>query len=111
MASKWWNSKTPAQKKAYIKAHPNSMYAKTRRPDVARKRSNINKKVATLTKDMAGSANARRRFALNNAKGRLGDLLHKQANETSEQTRRYLQAKIIAVRAEIKTIKSLIKGV
>lgn len=30
MSSAWWNSKTPAQKKAYIKAHPNSKYAKNK---------------------------------------------------------------------------------
>lgn len=26
--SDWWNSKSPAQKKAYLKAHPNSKYGK-----------------------------------------------------------------------------------
>lgn len=26
--SKWWNSLSPAQKKAYIKTHPNSKYAR-----------------------------------------------------------------------------------
>ena len=54
--SKWWNSLSPAQKKAYIKTHPNSKYARSTFGAGAAGKKGINPMKLGLGLGVAGGA-------------------------------------------------------
>lgn len=88
-AGDWFHKKSPAAQKAYIKAHPNSIYAR---------RANVAKKAATGS--TAEVTRARR--ALENHEAKEPNANDKVAYAKWEKRDKELQAKLTAARKAVR---------